>query len=324
MRRAAIIAGWLLLGAVPLLAQAAPSASPAAAKPAATTPAVATPAAAKTAAAKTAAKGASAKRTKAVRRRSAKPTAVVEIPPPPPRKIPVYTPEQMPAQPPQVLYANGVLTVDSQNSSLGDILALVRRYTGMHMELISGAPVDRPPNANDRVAAHFSGTPRDVVSALLDGSHLGYILVAPPDNPNSVRTVILTVAPQTQVAQRGAPNAGQPPVPPPVADTAPDEEELAPAAIGLEAQPQVGQPQPGAPGLNNNTLTDQQQQAPGGPPAQLPPPPGVPQPSGDGSQPNPNQPQYKTPAELLQELQRMRNQNNNGNPAPPTNNQAQP
>ena len=65
-----------------------------------------------------------------------------------PRTIPRMWPEQLPAQPPRVSYQNGELTVDSQNSTLGDILNAIRRLTGSQFEmppLASVASASPPP-----------------------------------------------------------------------------------------------------------------------------------------------------------------------------------
>ncbi|MGH8337817.1 MAG: hypothetical protein ACRETL_13585, partial [Gammaproteobacteria bacterium] len=79
-------------------------------------------------------------------------------------------PEQMPATPPQVAFQRGLLTITAENSTLGDILRAVRNLTG--------ATVDVPANATERVAGSFGpGPARDVLSSLLNGSHFNYVLL---------------------------------------------------------------------------------------------------------------------------------------------------
>ena len=102
-----------------------------------------------------------------------------------PRSIPRMWPEQLPAQPPRVSYQNGQLTLDSQNSTLSDILTAIRRLTGSQFEIPAGV-------GSERVASHLSGSPRDVITSLLDGSNVGFIVLGPPDNPGQVQRVILT------------------------------------------------------------------------------------------------------------------------------------
>src|SRR5690242_19004670 len=81
-----------------------------------------------------------------------------QLPAPPP-----LTPEQMPAQPPQVSYLNGQLTIIAPNSTLGDILNAVQKQTGADIEVPSGA--------SERIAGRMGpGPARDVIAQLLNGS----------------------------------------------------------------------------------------------------------------------------------------------------------
>jgi|HubBroStandDraft_5_1064220.scaffolds.fasta_scaffold54380_2 hypothetical protein len=99
---------------------------------------------------------------------------------------PPLRPEQMPASPPQVNFHAGQLTINAQNSTLGDILRAVRNQTG--------AAVDVPANATERVAGNFGpGPARDVLSSLLNGSHFNYVLLGSATNPDTLDRVILTL-----------------------------------------------------------------------------------------------------------------------------------
>jgi len=92
--------------------------------------------------------------------------------------------DQLPSTPPQVTYANGLLTIVAENSSLGDILREVHKQTG--------AKIDMPGNANERVAARFGpGAPRDVLASLLNGSGFNYVLAGSESNPTGVSSVVL-------------------------------------------------------------------------------------------------------------------------------------
>lgn len=120
-------------------------------------------------------------------------------------------PEQMPATPPQVEFQHGLLSIAAQNSTLGDILRAVRNQTG--------AAVDVPPNANERVAGNFGpGPARDVLSSLLNGSHFNYVLLGSASNPDALERVILTMKS----------NGGEP------ASAAPDTASAAPATTAAE------------------------------------------------------------------------------------------
>ncbi len=110
----------------------------------------------------------------------AEPESMVVLPAP----LTPLTPQEMPAQPPAVSYLNGILTVDSQNSTVTDILIAIRRITGAEFEPM--------PKITERAAVHVSGSAAEVVSSLLRGSDFGYILIASPDDPNILQRVFLT------------------------------------------------------------------------------------------------------------------------------------
>jgi hypothetical protein len=107
-------------------------------------------------------------------------------------------PDQRPAIAPVVTYANGKLTIVAKNSTLSDILAAVGEKTG--------AAIDLPEDATERVVSELGpGPAREVVAALLNGSHFNYVMVGTETNPNSVARVILTAKTETKDAP-GSPN----------------------------------------------------------------------------------------------------------------------
>ena len=115
-------------------------------------------------------------------------------------------PEQMPATPPQVAFRNGELTITAQNSTLGDILRAVRNQTG--------ATVDVPGNATERVAGNFGpGPARDVLSSLLNGSHFNYVLLGSATNADALERVILIVKSSEQPASTPETASATPPAP---------------------------------------------------------------------------------------------------------------
>lgn len=124
------------------------------------------------------------------------------VPPPGPP-----TPEQMPAIPAQVTYQNNQLTILARNSTVGDILRAVHKQTG--------ASVDAPPNAAQRVVGQFGpGPARDVLASVLDASGFNYVLLGSATNPNALQNVIVTVKsnePSSPAAQQQQPqdNSGQ-------------------------------------------------------------------------------------------------------------------
>ncbi|MFB3814460.1 MAG: hypothetical protein ACE14L_10140 [Terriglobales bacterium] len=248
---------------------------------------------------------------KSAQRRKPKAAQVKETPPPQPVPIPQMTPEQLPSQPPQVTYRDGQLTVISHNATLGEVLNAIRQQTGAQIETVPAA-------TSERVAARLSGTPREVISGLLDGSRFGYIILGAPGDPSGVERVMLTMNATGPVASPPAanPRAGVAPPAPPQAyvppDYTPDIEEDSPDVMTdrnplppdaqppqmPNQQPTPGVPQAGQPPTDQASPYVGGEQPRFGGPAQIPP--------NQQNQPTPDQPQIKTPDQLLQELQRLR------------------
>jgi hypothetical protein len=176
----------------------------------------------------------------------------------------------MPAVPPKVSFSKGLLTIVAENSTLSDILRAVRAQTG--------AAVEIPPNASERVVAHLGpGVPRDVLASLLNGSHFNYVMLGSPTNPDKVDRIILTsksgTVPDAAPVPAGQNNTAAVPVDEP--DTQPD----------IAEQPAEG----GA----DDSAAEESQPAP----------------------PN-SQPQVKTPEQLLRELQQQQQQQQQQQGAP--------
>jgi hypothetical protein len=193
------------------------------------------------------------------------PKQQIPDPPPPPPAPPPPPPtlEQLPAVPPKVTFSNGLLTIVAENSTLADILRAVRVKTG--------AVVEVPPNATERVVAHLGpGPARSVLASLLNGSHFNYVMLGSPTNPDKVDRVILTSK------SGGTPDAGTP-LPAPAAAqegniATPEDEPDAPQAdIAERPVDDAGE----------NSAQDNQPQQPNG------------------------QPPIKTPEQLLRELQQQ-------------------
>ncbi len=207
----------------------------------------------------------------------------------------------MPPVPPQVSYRNGLLSIVASNSTLADVLHAVSVRTG--------ATVDAPANLmNERVAVRLGpGSPRDVLSDLLSGPRFDYILVGDANNPDSVRTIMLTAN------TSAAPSAARPSVP--VAQTQPgprqpnipQEEVMDEEVGGAEEQVEPEQP-PQQPPVQ--AVRPPQQPAPVVP--QQFPQPGA----NAGENPNAQQPQVKTPEQLLEELRKLQQQQGTGQPPP--------
>jgi len=203
---------------------------------------------------------------------------------PAPAIVPL-SPEQMPATPPQVAFNNGILTIMADNSTLGDVLRAVHRQTG--------AAIEVPGNATERVVGKFGpGAPRDVLSALLNGSHFNYVLLGSATNSSALDRVILTSRPagadeaqsQQPAQQAGVGMAGTPT--PPMAATTPQPAEN--ADFNDDSNEVLQQPEDGTGDQGDQAQSDDQ-------------PPQPTQPFAPGGA-------VRTPEQLLQELQQRQQQ----------------
>lgn len=127
------------------------------------------------------------------------------LPPMPRGPLPQLPLDLMPAAPPKVSYQNGLLTIVAQNSTLGDILRDVHKLTG--------ASIDVPPNATERVVTRVGpGAPRDVLASLLNGTGFNYVMMGSSSDPTGIVSILLTTKPTGAATQTTA-NAYQPPRP---------------------------------------------------------------------------------------------------------------
>jgi len=126
----------------------------------------------------------------------------------PPAPIPP-TPEQMPPTPARITYQNGMLSIESTNAQLTDILNGIHKKTGIQFEGMQPG--------QDRVAGKFGPAPADeVLASLLRGSRFDYIIIGLPDNPAMVQRVILS--PSANAGASPAATGAQPPQPSAVED----------------------------------------------------------------------------------------------------------
>src|SRR6266850_2136544 len=139
----------------------------------------------------------------ALRQPIARPGAAVALPVLPSGPLPQVPMDQLPSTPPQVSYQGGMLTIVAQNSSLGDILREVHKRTG--------ATIEVPPNATERVATRIGpGPARDVLATLLNGSAFNYVMVGSTSDPTSVASIMLTTKSAGGAGETVA-NVNQPP-----------------------------------------------------------------------------------------------------------------
>jgi hypothetical protein len=181
------------------------------------------------------------------------------------------------AMPPQVTYENNQLTIVASNSTLADVLRAVRKITGAEIDV---------PIAPERVVTHLGpGPARDVLADLLNGSRFNYVLLGSPGNETALTRVVLVAK-----TEGATPNQPAPPQPQPAMG-------MAQASPGLVPPQENVSPDVNDPAMaddNNNVVDDNAEQ----------------QPPPDASEPqaNPDQPQVKTPQQMLQEMQQRQMQ----------------
>jgi hypothetical protein len=107
-------------------------------------------------------------------------------PAPPPAAPPVLTPEQMPPRVPEISWDGKLLSINAENSTLSDILTVVRARTGAVIDMPTGA-------GRERMAARLGPAPvREVLSSLLSGTDYDYIIQASETDEYGIQSVTLT------------------------------------------------------------------------------------------------------------------------------------
>lgn len=155
----------------------------------------------------------------------------------PPAPIPP-TPEQMPPSAPKITYQDGLLSVESTNSRLSDILNGIRARTGIQFEGMQAT--------QDRVAGKFGPAPANaVLTSLFQGSHFDYVIISMPDNPEIVQRVL--ISPNAAGGATAGSPVTQPVAQQPSGDEEENEETPAEAQQTPVPQPaqQIQQPPPG-------------------------------------------------------------------------------
>jgi len=217
-------------------------------------------------------------------RKAAKKPPLPPLPSGPRGPVPQISLDSMQAVAPHVTYQDGQLTIVAPNSTLADILRAVRKLTGAEMDI--------PPNANERVVTNLGPGPAPgVVAELLNGSHFNYVLLgAPSDAKTLTRVVLVAKGPETTPPAEGVVAGAAPPqlglakaAPDPQdADAADDTDDSADQSAAETApepqQPPAGDnavktPQQLLQEMQQRQLQMQQQQQAGGlQPGQVPPP----------------------------------------------------
>jgi len=223
-----------------------------------------------------------------------KPLVLPPLPPGPLRQLPM---DQLPPAPAKVTYEGGLLAIQAQNCTLWDVLRDVRRLTGASIDMPAG------PGLNERVIANLGpGSPRDVLSGLLNGTSFNYVMLGSDSDPRAVSSVMLTPKPAGGVEVQTAANVYQPP-PTPQPTPLPPNPMFHPGMMtiqppqpgGVQAQPAEEDAKDDEENADDNA--DDQAQA-GQPDAGA---------AIQNQQPDPNQPNAgpKTPEQILEMLRRQ-------------------
>jgi len=173
------------------------------------------------------------------------------LPPPlpsgPQGPVPQVPLDAIPAVAPQVSYQGGLLTIVAPNSTLGDILRGVRKYTA--------ADIDIPATASERVVTRLGpGPAREVMAELLNGSRFNYILLGSPEDANALVRVVLVAKsgpdtpnsdPAAKNATPQAANAADAADADPLEDTAEDTADQGTQGTAEAEQPVAAPDQPG-------------------------------------------------------------------------------
>jgi hypothetical protein len=110
----------------------------------------------------------------------------------------VTTIEQALTTTPQVIYEGGQLTIIAQNSSLADVLSVLRKLMGTEIELPAGA-------TGERVWVQLGPGPASrVLRDLLDGTEFNYIIQASETDPDGIRSVSLIPRSKSHDASTGS------------------------------------------------------------------------------------------------------------------------
>lgn len=86
----------------------------------------------------------------------------------------------------EVLFENGLLSIRSTKASLSEVLSEIHRQTGAEIAIPAGAETEE-------VFTNLGpGAPKEVLAALLNGSHFNFIVIGSERDPGGVRQVVLT------------------------------------------------------------------------------------------------------------------------------------
>ncbi len=150
--------------------------------------------------------------------------------------------EAQTSEAPSVVYVDGQLRIDASNVTLAELLSRVTALTGVKFDVPVEATVDRLP-----IVKLGPGPAREILAALLNGSHLNYLIQEADGDPQKIQAVLI-MAPEKKgkpgepILQAAGTGAMRPPQlstkveQPPAPISAPPAVEAAPSAQSPSAQ----------------------------------------------------------------------------------------
>lgn len=103
------------------------------------------------------------------------------------------------SKPPQVTYEDGQLTIIAENSALSEVMKALRSALGADIDLPAGV-------ADQHIWVHLGpGPARRILRDLLDGTEFNYVIQASENDPDGIRSVLLTARSKSTGAETGTP-----------------------------------------------------------------------------------------------------------------------
>jgi hypothetical protein len=100
---------------------------------------------------------------------------------------------------PQVTYEDGQLTINAENSLLSDVMKALREALGTDIDLPASV-------VDQHIWVHLGPGPASrILRDLLDGTEFNYVIQASENDPDGIRSVLLTARSKSTGAETGTP-----------------------------------------------------------------------------------------------------------------------
>jgi hypothetical protein len=109
------------------------------------------------------------------------------------------SPERVVSKPPQITYEDGQLTIVAENSPLSEVMSALRSTIGADIDLPASV-------ARQRIWVRLGpGPARKVLRDLLDNTELDYVFQASENDPEGIKSVLLTL--RSKTVEQGVPGS---------------------------------------------------------------------------------------------------------------------